>query len=144
MKRFGVFLIGAMAAMSAPVLAEDSRELVKMSPAAEATLRTEMRNNLRALNDILTLLAEGKLAEVATTAEKELGLSAMGKHRMQPMDARPGPQMPPAMHGIGMEGHKAASEFSRIAATGDRNKTMAALPLLTTGCVACHYSYRLR
>ncbi|MFA7293359.1 MAG: cytochrome C [Rhodocyclaceae bacterium] len=144
MKRLSVFLVFAMAALVAQAQTEDARELVKMSPAAEANLRSEMRGNLRALNDILTLLAEGKLAEVATVAEKELGVSAMGKHRTQPMDARPGPQMPPAMHGIGMEGHKAASEFARIAATGDRNKTMAALPSLTSGCVTCHYSYRIR
>jgi cytochrome c556 len=144
MNRFGVFLMLLLAAFAAKSQAEDARELVKLSPAAEANLRSEMRDNLRALNEILTLLAEGKLAELATTAEKELGLSAMGKHRTQPMDARPGPQMPPAMHGVGMEGHKAASEFARIAATGDRNKTMAALPMLTNACVACHYSYRIR
>jgi hypothetical protein len=68
----------------------------------------------------------------------------MGKHRSQPMAARPGPHMPPAMHAIGMDGHKAASEFARIAATGDRDKTLAALPSLTTACVACHYGYRAR
>ena len=33
---------------------------------------------------------------------------AMGKHRDKPFEARPGPHMPPAMHGIGMDGHKAA------------------------------------
>ena len=43
-----------------------------------------------------------------------------------------------------MDGHKAASEFARIAATGDRDTTIAALPSLTAACVACHYSYRLR
>ena len=144
MNRFCVFLVLAMIALAAKAQAEDARELVKLSPAAEANLRSEMRDNMRVLNDILTLVAEGKLAEVATMAEKYLGLSAMGKHRTQPMDARPGPQMPPAMHGLGMEGHKAASEFARIAATGDRNKTTAALPMLTSGCVACHYSYRIR
>ncbi|MEF8718382.1 MAG: hypothetical protein V5B44_11900 [Candidatus Accumulibacter necessarius] len=45
---------------------------------------------------------------------------------------------------IGIDGHKAASEFARIAASGDREKTIAALPSLTTACVGCHYAYRIR
>ncbi|MBK8523464.1 MAG: cytochrome c [Betaproteobacteria bacterium] len=133
-----------MAIVEAVAQTEDMRELVKFPPAAEVNLRLEMRNNLRALNDILSLVADGKLAEASVAAETELGQSAMGKHRSQPMAARPGPHMPQAMHAIGMDGHKAASEFARIAATGDRDKTLAALPSLTTACVACHYSYRAR
>jgi hypothetical protein len=77
-------------------------------------------------------------------AEARLGMSAMGKHRAKPFDARPGPHMPPAMHGIGMDGHKAVSEFAAVATTGDRDKALALLPNLTTACVACHYSYRTR
>jgi hypothetical protein len=52
--------------------------------------------------------------------------------------------MPPAMHGIGMDGHKAASEFAKVAATGDRDKALALLPNLTGACVACHLAYRTR
>lgn len=144
MKRLGVLFLSAMAIVEAVAQTEDMRELVKFPPAAEVNLRLEMRNNLRALNDILSLVADGKLAEASVAAETELGQSAMGKHRSQPMAARPGPHMPQAMHAIGMDGHKAASEFARIAATGDRDKTLAALPSLTTACVACHYSYRAR
>jgi hypothetical protein len=54
------------------------------------------------------------------------------------------PHMPPAMHGIGIDGHKAASEFAAAAKTGDRDKALALLPNLTAGCVACHFSYRTR
>ncbi len=144
MKRMSVLLLSAMVFTAASAQTEDARELVKFPPAAEINLRLEMRNNLRALNDILSLVAEGKLAEASTVAESELGQSAMGKHRSQPMAARPGPHMPTAMHAIGMDGHKAASDFAKIAVTGDRDKTLAALPSLTTACVACHYAYRAR
>jgi hypothetical protein len=68
----------------------------------------------------------------------------MGKHRDKPFEARPGPHMPPAMHGIGMDGHQAASEFAAAAKAGDRDKALALLPNLTTACVACHFSYRTR
>lgn len=124
--------------------AEDTRQLAPMPRPAEANLRAEMRASLLALNEILGLVAAGKLKEAGELAEKELGVSAMGRHRGQPFDARPGPHMPPAMHRIGIDGHQAASEFARIAAGADREKTIAALPSLTTACVGCHYSYRLR
>jgi hypothetical protein len=92
----------------------------------------------------LTLLASGQVKEAGDLAEKKLGKSAMGKHRDKPFEARPGPHMPPAMHRLGMEGHQAASEFARIAATGDREKALAALPTLAAPCVSCHFSYRIR
>jgi hypothetical protein len=68
----------------------------------------------------------------------------MGKHRDKPFNARPGPHMPPAMHQIGIDGHAAASEFAKAASAGDREKTLALLPTLTSACVACHYSWRTR
>ena len=104
----------------------------------------EMLGNLVALNEVLSLLAAGKVREAGEAAETRLGLSAMGKHRDKPFDARPGPHMPPAMHGIGMDGHKAASEFAAAAKTGDRDKALALLPNLTAACVGCHFSYRTR
>ena len=124
--------------------AEDMRQLAPMPAAARDSLRDEMLGNLRALNDILGLVAQGKMKEAGALAEESLGLSAMGKNRSLPLDARPGAHMPPAMHGLGVEGHRSASEFARIAATGDRDKTMAALPLLSSACVACHHAFRIR
>ncbi len=58
-------------------------------------------------------------------------------------DSRQLVRMPPAMHQLGIDGHRAASAFARIAASGDREKTLAALPTLTQACVACHHAYRL-
>ena len=126
------------------VLAEDARPLAPLPPAAQESLRVEMLDNLVAINEVLTLMAAGKTKEAGAAAEASLGVSAMGKHRSKPLDARPGPHMPPAMHGIGMDGHKAVSEFAAVAKTGDRDKALALLPNLTTACVGCHYSYRTR
>lgn len=123
---------------------EDARQLVTLPAAAQQTLRAEMRANMLAINDIIAFVAAGKLKEAGETAERELGVSVMGRHRTQPFDARPGPHMPPAMHRIGIEGHQAASAFARVAAGGDQEKTLAALPSLTAPCVACHYAYRIR
>jgi len=124
--------------------ADDMRQLAKLPPQAEANLREEMRTSLLQLNEVIGLVIAGKVKEAGELAEKELGLTAMGKNRALPIEARPGANMPTAMHLIGMDGHKEASAFAAIASTGDREKTLAAIPKLTTPCIACHYSYRIR
>jgi hypothetical protein len=142
MKAFALCLMAAL--LSGQALAADNRQIATLPPAAQEALREEMLGNLLAINEILTLMAAGKLKEAGEAAEKSLGQSAMGKHRGKPLDARPGAHMPPAMHQIGMDGHRAASEFAKAAASGDREKALAELPKLTGGCVACHYSWRTR
>lgn len=132
------------ALLAGQAFADDVRQLAPLPPAAQEALRQEMLDNLRALNEILTLMAAGKLKEAGEHAERTLGQSAMGKHRDKPFDARPGPHMPPAMHGIGIDGHRAASEFAKAAASGDRDRALTLLPGLTGACVACHHSYRTR
>jgi len=134
----------AAAFLAVPALAEDTRQLAQLPPAAQESLRQEMLGNMLAINEILTLVASGKLKEAGQVAETTLGQSAMGRHRDKPFEARPGPNMPPAMHGIGMDGHRAASEFARAAASGDRELALSLLPRLTGACVACHYSWRTR
>ena len=137
-------LIFVLLCLSTGAFAEDARQLVKLPAPAQESLRQEMLDNLVAVNEVLSLMAEGKVKEAGEAAEAKLGMSAMGKHRSKPFDARPGPHMPPAMHGIGMDGHKAVSEFATVAKTGDRDKALALLPNLTSACVGCHFSYRTR
>jgi hypothetical protein len=137
-------LLLALALLPAMAVAEDTRQLATLPAEAQESLRQEMQGSLVALNEILRLMAAGKVLEAGALAEAELGLSAMGKHRSKPFAARPGPHMPPAMHGIGMDGHKAASEFAKVAASGDRDQAQAQLPNLTGACVACHSSWRIR
>jgi hypothetical protein len=137
-------LIFALFLVSTAAVAEDTRQLAKLPAPAQEALREEMQGNLVALNEILSLIAAGKISEAGEVAEAKLGMSAMGKHRTKPLEARPGAHMPQAMHGIGIEGHKTASEFATVAKSGDRDKALALLPNLTTACVACHFSYRTR
>lgn len=139
-------LLVALFALSAAgaLRAEDSREGVVLPAPAQAVLRREMLDNLLAINDIVTLLAEGKPTEAGAVAEEKLGLSAMGKNRALPLEARPGAHMPLAMREAGIAGHKAASEFAKVAAGGDGRQALARLPAVTGACVACHFAYRLR
>ncbi|MER2622475.1 MAG: cytochrome C [Accumulibacter sp.] len=135
-------LVGML--LSGALLAEDQRQLVILPPAAQEVLRQEMLENLLVLNEIMTLMAADKLKEAGDLAEQKLGVSAQGKHRSKPFAARPGPHMPPAMHALGLDGHRAASEFARAAQAGERERAATLLPGLTGACVACHFSYRTR
>lgn len=130
--------------VSGAAMAEDTRQLATLPPSAQETLRQEMLGNVMALNEILTLVAAGKLKDAGDVAEQKLGLSAQGRHRDKPFEARPGPHMPPAMHALGMEGHRAASEFAKAAQAGEHDRAMALLPNLTNACVSCHFSWRVR
>lgn len=130
--------------LALPAAAEDTRPLVKLTPQAQEVLRREMLDNLIAINEILALVAENRLKEAGEVAEARLGRRAMGKNAALPIEARPGPQMPPEMHALGRNGHFAASEFAAAAASGDRERALALLPNLTANCVACHAGYRTR
>ncbi len=129
---------------SSAVWAQDVRQLVKLPAPAEETLRQEMRDNMVALNEVITLTVTGKVKEAGQVAEKKLGVGVMGQHRNKPFEARPGPHMTPAMHEVARQLHQAATAFAAIAATGDREKALAALPTLNGACLGCHLAFRIR
>ncbi|HMM47651.1 MAG TPA: hypothetical protein PKC12_06695 [Thiobacillaceae bacterium] len=140
--KFPLFLLAASVAL--PVAANDQRQLAPLPEPAQQTLRQEMLDNLIALNEIVALLAEDKLPAAGEIAETRLGRSAMGKNAALPVEARPGPQMPRAMHAVAIDGHLAASAFAEAATAGDRPLAMRRLADVTGTCVACHAAYRIR
>jgi Cytochrome C' len=136
---FASLLAGAALTAQA---AEDARTLVQMPAEARAALRAEMLDFQTALHLIVVNLSEGKFADAADTAEKQIGLSAMGRHRASPPKARPGMYMPDDMHQIAVNMHAAASDFARTARGGDLAKSLGALQAVTGACVGCHRAYR--
>jgi cytochrome c556 len=140
--RRAVLAIGVALAAWAAQAAEDHRQLVKMPAEARAELRAEMLDFQTALHTIVGALGDGKFAEAADAAETQIGVSAMGRHRHMPPNARPGMHMPGDMHMIARNMHFAASEFAKTARAGDTAKALAALSAVTGACVACHRSYR--
>lgn len=133
-------LIGVLPSLT--FAADDMRQLVKMSPEARAELRAEMLDFQTALNSIITALGDGNFADAAETAESQMGVSAIGRHRTAPPNARPGMFMPNDMHAVARGMHAAGSDFAKVAKTGDTAKSLQALTAVTGACVACHRSYR--
>ena len=122
--------------------ADDSRILVQMPPEALAALRAEMLDFQLALHQVVAALAEGKFAEAADIADRQIGLAAMGRHRNAPANARPGAYMPEDMHLIARNMHGAGSGFAITARGGDLAKSLGALQAVTGACVGCHRAYR--
>lgn len=123
---------------------EDHRQLATMPEKARAIMRIDMQDHLVALNEILGYLAENNLAAASETAERRLGNSSMGRHAMMARGQGPGRFMPEAMGQLGWGMHDAASRFAQVAKMGDATKTFTALQEVTSGCVACHMSFRTR
>ena len=120
----------------------DPRQLASMPEQARELMRQDMLDHLSALNEIIGYLAESNLDAVAEVAETRMGTSSMGKHRATGMG--PGRFMPLAMRNMGWSMHESASELSRVAKEGDLKGAYASLQKVTTACVTCHYSYRVR
>jgi len=141
-------LICAIAVPLAPTFAADAdgRMLVEMPAEARAEMRAEMLDFQTALHSIISALVERNYADAADIAEKQMGVSAMGRHRNAPPNARPGMFMPNDMHAISRGMHISASDFAKAARAtpkaGNPLKALAALQAVTGACVACHRSYR--
>ena len=138
-------LLTALPALAQPPAPpQDARQLVDMPDLPRALMRADMQDHLMALNEIIGYLAENKLDAAGETAEKRMGQSSMGKHAYIARGQGPGRFMPGTMQQMGWNMHDAASEFARVAKSGNQAKAMAALQQVTSSCVACHMSFRTR
>ena len=143
----------------------DARELVHFPPDMQVNFLGNMRDHMQTIDAMVQAIAAGDYALASKVSAERLGLdspSAAGckpkpavnasekpKAPMTPaksmtMDEMMEAYMPEAMRGVGMSMHTAASAFSKVAMTGDRDAALKALGEVTQNCVACHSAYRLR
>ena len=127
--------------------AEENRELVKLPEMMQEHMLANMRDHLRALDEILVELGDGNVDKAAEIAEKRLGMSSMSLHGAGHMAKF----MPEGMQAIGTGLHHAASQFVIVALDAEldpgkdaQHKVYKALHGITEACNACHNAYRLR
>jgi len=120
----------------------DYRTFVEIPEKARQILQEDMLDHLAVLNEINRYLAENNLRSAADVAETGMGRSLLSKYQDEEM--RPGRYMPKEMRKIGWELHNAATEFAKTARQGNLQETLQAYHRITSACVACHYSYRIR
>lgn len=136
-----VILLSTSIAQSAE---EDGRQVVTLPEHMKVHTLTNMRDHLRALQEIQSALAKGNYDEAGKIAEQRLGMSSLEAHH--------GPQMAPfrpaGMNEIGSQMHHAASRFAltaqEAAVDHDLPRALDALSEITRQCVACHTGYRLK
>lgn len=139
------FLIAGLLAMPiALAAAGDNRVAVDMPAMMQEHMRANMRDHLLSINEIQRMLAVGDYAAAADLAEKRLGMSSLEAHGASHIAGF----MPQGMQETGAAMHQAASRFAVTAqeagVTRDLPRALGALSEVTTQCVACHASYRLK
>jgi len=120
--------------------ADDSRQLVQLPPMMQQHMLSNMRDHLRAINEILIAMAKDELDQAADIAEQRLGMSSLQSHGAGHMAQF----MPAAMRMSGTSMHKAASRFALKAQEGDALTAYRSLSEITSSCVDCHAAYRIR
>lgn len=140
-------LLSASLLLAATPTWADDRELVELPVPMAAHMMANMRDHLRALEDMLAALALGDVAAAGAVAETRLGMSSLDSHGAAHM----APMMPAPMQAIGTAMHRAASRFVTVAQDADvaasyaaQQEVFAALRDITTQCNACHAAYRIR
>lgn len=121
-----------------------ARQQVEFPPELKEHTLENMRDHLLTLERIQDSLSRGAFDAAAELAETRLGLSSLGLHEAHEVAK----YMPQGMQDIGMEMHRAASRFALDAAnagaTGNLNVALGSLANVTSKCVACHSTYRLK
>jgi len=119
---------------------DDPRQLVQLPGPMQEHMLANMRDHLVTLNEILKHMANGDLEKAAEIAESRLGMSSLDAHGASHMAGF----MPQGMREVGTSMHRAASRFALKAQERDAPPAYQALVEITSACVACHASYRIR
>ena len=134
-------LLSSIFSLSSPSLvADDSREFVKLPEMMQSHMMENMRDHLKTINEILILLSNKEMDTAASIAENRIGMSSLGMHGADHM----GKFMPKGMRDAGTNMHKAASRFALKAEEGELLPAYKMLADVTSTCVACHSAYRIK
>ena len=125
---------------STSIADNDKRQLVQLPEMMQQHMMSNMRDHLKAINEILLNLGNGEMDEAAEIAEQRLGMSSLKLHGASHMAKF----MPEGMRQAGTGMHKAASRFALKAQEGDLLPAYKMLSQVTSSCVTCHSGYRIR
>ncbi len=137
----------AAPAMQPPGGGDDPRQLVKLPEMMQEHMLGNMRDHLVTLNGVIGDVAEGKFDDAAKLIEARLGMSSLGLHGAAQM----APYFPKPMQDAGTAMHRAASRLAIVLQDAGvtpnaqaLRKVNGALHEVTSACIGCHASYRIR
>jgi len=133
-----------------PVIGEepkDVRTLIKLPSDIENKMLFNMRDHIRALDDIIHAVQTGEYENAERIAESRLGWSSLVRQG----DQEVADHWPEPMQAMANQMYDAGSNFviiSQNASVEDNKesykKVIAALGQMTSACRSCHETYRLR
>ncbi len=126
---------------------KDSRILVKLPGDIEKKMLVNMRDHIRALDDIIHAVQSGEYEKAEGIAESRLGWSSLVRQG----DQEVADHWPKPMQAMADKMYDAGSNFVIIAQNASvedskesYQKVLAALGDMTSACRSCHEAYRLR
>ena len=132
--------------LDAVAWAQEARVPVQLPPAMREHMLRNMRDHLRALDQIIGDVSAQRYIEASRLAEERLGMSSLRAHDAEHLAQ----YFPKDMQLAGSAMHRAASRFAMAASDSDIDrsyqgllKLTARLAELTATCTACHAAYRL-
>lgn len=111
---------------------DDKRKLVEMPKMMQQHQLANMRDHLKAIDEILMNMGKGELDKAADIAEARLGMSSLSLHGASHMAK----VIPKEMGAIGTSMHKAASRFA-LKSTRRRCATRLQSTARSDRCVCC-------
>jgi hypothetical protein len=116
--------------------ADDARAPVPLSPMMAAHQKEQMRDHLRAVQEITQGLARSDFAAIAAAAAR------IGWNDQQAMMCKHMGAGAPGFAELGERFHRTADTIAAAAKKKDRAATLSALGATLETCVGCHAAYR--
>lgn len=145
-KLIGLFCLSLLFLNIQTAKAEDERIKVDMPAMMRDHMLGNMRDHLKALDEIFLALSQGQTSVAAKIAENRLGMSSTKAHGAAHM----APFMPENMRTLGTNMHRAASQFAQAIELSDLEpitenqlKIYQSFQNITANCTACHETYRV-
>jgi hypothetical protein len=137
-----ILAAGLLSTLTVSAAAEDNRIALDLPPDVRVQFLEHMRTHMNSLNDVIQLMADGKIRQAGSVARQEMAIGkGMGFGRY----------MPPEFREMGFEYHRSADEFARIAAdipeppdAAGWAKAVNGLGQITVRCNACHAAFRVK
>jgi hypothetical protein len=133
-----------------PAVSEETkgtRTLVELPPDIEAKMLVNMRDHIRALDDIINAVVAGDYEKAEGIAESRIGWSSL----IRQGDQEVADYWPEPMQAMANQMYDAGSNFVIVAQNASvedtkesYKKVISALGSMTTSCRNCHEAYRIR
>lgn len=137
-----ILVAGLISTFAVPAAAEDTRIAIDMPPDVKVQFLDHMRTHMFSLNEVIQLMADGKMREAGVLARKEMAIGkGMGFGRYMPQEFRE----------LGFAFHQAAGEFADTTAALPQPpdaagwpKALNGLAKITMQCNGCHAAFRVK